>query len=100
MLVNEWNDSNFWLSGLVATGKIRPLDIIEALEKENIEARPLWKPRHLQPYYRDCDFIGRGVSEWLFQHGVCLPSDTKMTYEDLERVVEIIRGLWEEYPGV
>ncbi len=49
---------------------------------------------HLQPYYQGRDFIGRGVSDAIFENGVCLPSDTKMTDEDLERVCRIIRGLW------
>ena len=49
---------------------------------------------HLQPYYEGYDFIGEGISDWLFENGVCLPSDTKMTDEDLQRVVEIIKGLW------
>ncbi|WP_041367921.1 aminotransferase class I/II-fold pyridoxal phosphate-dependent enzyme [Natranaerobius thermophilus] len=94
MPINEWNDPNCWLTCILTTGKVRPLDIIEALENENIEARPLWKPMHLQPYYEGYDFIGEGVSDWLFKNGVCLPSDTKMTDEDLQRVVEIIKGLW------
>ncbi len=94
MPVNEWNEPNFWLSCLTLYGKVRPLDIIEALEFENIESRPLWKPMHLQPFFQGYDFIGEGVAEDLFNNGVCLPSDTKMTDEDLARVVNIIKGLW------
>ncbi len=94
MPVNEWNEPNFWLSCLTLHGKVRPLDIIEALEAENIESRPLWKPMHLQPFFQGYDFIGEGVAEDLFNNGVCLPSDTKMTDEDLARVVNIIKGLW------
>lgn len=91
---NEWNEPNYWLSSLTLSGMVRPIDIMEALEKENIEARPIWKPMHLQPFFEKYDFVGTGVSEKLFENGVCLPSDTKMTDEDLERVVEIIKGLW------
>ena len=94
MPVNEWNEPNFWLSCLTLYGKVRPLDIIEALEFENIESRPLWKPMHLQPFFQEYDFIGDGVADDLFNNGVCLPSDTKMTDEDLARVVNIIKGLW------
>ena len=69
-------------------GPVRPLDVMEALEKENIESRPVWKPMHMQPFFAQYDYIGGDVSEKLFENGVCLPSDTKMTDEDLERIVE------------
>lgn len=95
MPINEWNEPNCWLSCMLVTGKIRPLDIMLALEKENIESRPVWKPMHMQPFFEAYDFIGEGVSEKLFENGVCLPSDTKMTDEDLSRVCKIIKGLWE-----
>lgn len=95
MPVNEWNEPNFWLSCMTLTGKVKSLDIIEALEGENIESRPIWKPMHLQPFYAGYDFVGDGVADQIFANGVCLPSDTKMTMEDLERVVGIIKGLWD-----
>ena len=91
---NEWDEPNYWLSCITLNGNIRPIDVIDALEKENIESRPIWKPMHLQPFFEKYDFFGDGVSERLFESGVCLPSDTKMTDEDLERVVKIIKGLW------
>jgi dTDP-4-amino-4,6-dideoxygalactose transaminase len=74
--------------------KVKPIDIIEALEADNIESRPIWKPMHMQPFYKDCDYIGGDVSNKIFENGICLPSDTKMTDEDLERVVIILRKLW------
>lgn len=92
--------SNRWLSTftLKATSKVKPLDVIESLEKENIESRPVWKPMHLQPIFEKYDFIkvneGLSVGEDLFNRGVCLPSDTKMTNEDLERVANIIKKLF------
>src|SRR5690606_3439040 len=86
MPVNEWNNPNFWLSCMTLNGRVRPLDIMEALEKENIESRPVWKPMHLQPFFKKYDYFDQGVSEELFANGVCLPSDTKMTDEDLQRV--------------
>ncbi len=91
---NEWDEPNYWLSSITLTSKVRPLDIFNVLEAENIESRPVWKPMHMQPFFEKYDFVGDGVSEKLFENGVCLPSDTKMTDEDLERVVEIIKGLW------
>jgi dTDP-4-amino-4,6-dideoxygalactose transaminase len=98
MPVQDYDEPNYWLSCIVLSGKVKPIDVIEALEAENIESRPIWKPMHMQPYYKDCDFITLqahgSVSEDIFTRGVCLPSDTKMTDEDLERVVTVIRGLW------
>ncbi|WP_318582276.1 DegT/DnrJ/EryC1/StrS family aminotransferase [Bacillus paranthracis] len=91
---NEWNEPNYWLSSITLNSKIRPIDVMEALEKENIESRPVWKPMHMQPFFEKYDFVGTDVSEKLFENGVCLPSDTKMTDADLERVVKIIKGLW------
>jgi dTDP-4-amino-4,6-dideoxygalactose transaminase len=93
---NEWDAQNYWLSSMTLTGKVRPVDIFEALEAENIESRPVWKPMHMQPFFEKYDFVGEGVSEKLFEDGVCLPSDTKMADEDLERVVKTIKGLWLE----
>ncbi|NLD18065.1 MAG: aminotransferase DegT, partial [Tissierellia bacterium] len=63
---------------------------------DNIESRPVWKPMHLQPFFADCDYIGGDVSKMLFENGVCLPSDTKMTDEDLDRVCAVVKSLWEK----
>jgi dTDP-4-amino-4,6-dideoxygalactose transaminase len=93
---NEWNEPNYWLSSMILTGIVRPLNVMEALEAENIESRPIWKPMHLQPFFEKFDYVGGDVSEKLFNNGVCLPSDTKITDEDLKRVVEIIKGLWSK----
>lgn len=91
---NEWNEPNFWLSVITLNGSVKPLDIMKALEEKNIESRPIWKPMHLQPFFEKYDYIGGTVSERLFETGVCLPSDTKMTDENLKRVCKIIKGLW------
>lgn len=96
MPVNDWNEPNYWLSVMLLKGKVRPLDVMEALEKNNIESRPVWKPMHMQPFFAKYDYIGSDVSNKLFENGVCLPSDTKMTDKDLDRVCEIIKGLWCE----
>jgi dTDP-4-amino-4,6-dideoxygalactose transaminase len=96
MPINDWNEPNYWLSVMTLKGKVRPLDVMEALEKENIESRPVWKPMHMQPFFSEYDYVGGDVSEKLFENGVCLPSDTKMTDEDLERICSIIKGLWSK----
>jgi dTDP-4-amino-4,6-dideoxygalactose transaminase len=94
MPINEWNEPNCWLSCITLSGKVRPLDIMEALEKENIESRPIWKPMHMQPFFEKYEYIGGDVGGKLFENGVCLPSDSKMTDGDLNRVVSIIKELF------
>jgi dTDP-4-amino-4,6-dideoxygalactose transaminase len=64
-----------------------------ALEAENIESRPVWKPMHLQPVFKGCGCIGGEVATDLFSRGLCLPSGTAMKEEDLGRVVEVIRAI-------
>lgn len=91
---------NHWLSviTLKEDSKVKPLDIMVALEKENIESRPVWKPMHMQPVFEKCDFIkvaDEPVSKELFETGVCLPSDTKMTKEEQDKIVNIIKNLWK-----
>ena len=95
MPMNSWQESNCWLSCITLQGKVKPLDIILALEKENIESRPLWKPMHKQPFFEKYDYIGEGISNELFETGLCLPSDTKMTYEDLNKICGCIKELWK-----
>ena len=81
---------------LTNNSKITPNNIMDALEKENIESRPVWKPMHMQPVFKDFDFIKNcekdSISQELFENGICLPSDTKMTNEEQDRVIKIIRG--------
>lgn len=91
---------NHWLSVITIKkdSKVKPLDIMVALEKENIESRPVWKPMHMQPVFEKCDFIKvayEPVSKELFETGVCLPSDTKMTKEEQDKIVNIIKNLWK-----
>ncbi|MEH6917508.1 aminotransferase class I/II-fold pyridoxal phosphate-dependent enzyme [Priestia megaterium] len=93
---NEWDEPNYWLSSMTLNSKVRPIDVMEALEKEDIESRPVWKPMHMQPFFKKYDYVGKDIAEKLFKNGVCLPSDTKMTSEDLERVVSTIKKLWCE----
>ena len=96
MPINDWNEPNYWLSVMTLKGSVRPLDVMEALEKENIESRPVWKPMHVQPFFAEYDYVGSDVSEKLFENGVCLPSDTKMIDADLERICGIIKRLWSK----
>jgi len=94
MPINEWDEPNYWLSCLTLGGKVKPLTIMEALDRENIESRPIWKPMHLQPFFSGYDYIGENVAERIFEEGICLPSDTKMTEEDLTKVADIVKRLW------
>ena len=68
-------------------------DLRLALEKENIESRPVWKPLHLQPVFSGCRFRGRGVSERAFEQGLCLPSGSSLSDVDRERTIAVIRSL-------
>ena len=95
----ECSEPNFWLSCMTIdrSCKVKPLDIMLALEKENIESRPIWKPMHMQPVYKDSDMICAGsecVCEQIFDTGLCLPSDIKNTDADMDRIISIIRGLF------
>ncbi len=89
---------NFWLSCMTLDENmdVTPTDIMIALEKENIESRPIWKPMHMQPVFAECEFVkadafGEAVSEKIFRTGICLPSDVKNTDEDMERIISIIK---------
>jgi len=94
MPVNEWDEPNYWLSCIVLHGLVTPIDLITAFEEANIESRPLWKPMHLQPVFENYDFIGTNVAESLFNTGLCLPSDTKVTVLELELVVKMIKDVF------
>ena len=94
------SEPNCWLTCITIdrASKVKPLDIMEALEKENIETRPIWKPMHLQPVYKEADFIKvcdiESVSGDIFDTGLCLPSDIKNTPEDMDRITGLIRSLF------
>ncbi len=91
------SEPNFWLSCLLIEegSKVTPGEIQEKLEEYNIESRPIWKPMHLQPLYRENLFIkreeGKEVGTDIFKRGLCLPSDIKMTEETQEIVIELIK---------
>jgi dTDP-4-amino-4,6-dideoxygalactose transaminase len=87
--------SNRWLTTILIDSskhsRINPTSIRTALEKENIECRPLWKPMHMQPIYSDALYFGNGVSKNLFTDGLCLPSGSGMTDLDLDRVISALK---------
>jgi len=91
--------SNYWLTSIVVnpekTGGVTRENLRLALELENIEARPLWKPMHLQPVFADCPFYGDGTSEKLFENGLCIPSGSILTENDLNKVVEVIKKVFK-----
>jgi dTDP-4-amino-4,6-dideoxygalactose transaminase len=93
----ELKDSfgNRWLTAITVdpskTGADREEIRLELL-KYNIESRPLWKPMHLQPVFKDCEKYVNGTSEDMFKNGLCLPSDTKLKDKDIEMIAEIISG--------
>lgn len=86
--------SNRWLSvfNFNRGEEIRDL-LIDELEKHNIESRPLWKPMHLQPVFEHCRVYENGISQDLFNSGVCLPSGTAMKSEDQDKIIDIVKGI-------
>ena len=97
----EYTEPNFWLSCFTlnkdVTDKVNPEKIRIALENENIESRPIWKPMHLQPVFADNDFVSveGDVAADIFARGLCLPSDIKMTYEQQDKVIDIIKRCFD-----
>ena len=92
--------SNRWLTSILLNKDcgVSPSQLLDALNTENIEGRPLWKPMHAQPVFAQCAYVTAGessISDDLFDRGVCLPSDTKMTLEDVDRVCEVIRKVFK-----
>lgn len=115
MPMSEGAYSNCWLTCIQIDDKrtdITPEQIMDVLSYDNVESRPLWKPMHLQPVFQDKVFITASeeplhiidkekwaddsVAGTLFRRGICLPSDTKMTDEDLERVCHLIKKLFQQ----
>ena len=94
-----WGRATRWLSVIkvdpTVTGVTRE-DLRLALETSNIESRPVWKPMHLQPVFRECEAVGGTVAEELFVKGLCLPSGTAMNESDMERVVNVIKKVIEK----
>lgn len=88
--------ANRWLTTVLIEPSLAGTDRVKvaaALDAENIESRPLWKPMHLQPVFRDAPSYANGVSERLFQTGLCLPSGSNMTDVDRARVLDAFRAM-------
>jgi dTDP-4-amino-4,6-dideoxygalactose transaminase len=92
---SEFN-SNHWLTCIIVDPEVAGFsreDIRLKMESKNIETRPLWKPMHLQPVFEGTPFYGDGTSEALFDKGLCLPSGSSLTDDDILRVVDVIKGM-------
>ena len=93
----DWSYSTHWLSVCTinpARSDVTVKTLIQRLADELIEARPVWKPMHLQPVFQDCEYFTDGVSsvsDRLFEQGICLPSGSNMAAEDVDRIIEVIR---------
>lgn len=92
---------NFWLSCMLINEdcKVSPFDVMNKLNEANVESRPIWKPMHMQPVFKDRDFISVNetpVNEDIFARGLCLPSDIKMTEEEQDYVIEVIKGCFDK----
>ena len=90
---------NFWLSCILIDEDcaVDPMSIMDKLNDANVEARPIWKPMHMQPVFKDNDFISisdTSVGEQIFTRGLCLPSDIKMTAEQQDIIIEIIKSMF------
>lgn len=96
----EDTEPNFWLSCILIDEEcqVSPMNILQRLNEANVESRPLWKPMHMQPVFEGYDFVtaeGKAVNEDLFARGLCLPSDIKMTKEEQDFIIDIIKECFE-----
>jgi len=99
MPVADYGEPNYWLTVVLITPERFGADreaVRLALEAENIESRPIWKPMHMQPVFRGCRVRGGAVGEDLFARGLCLPSGTQMSKDDLSRIVGVIKACHKE----
>jgi dTDP-4-amino-4,6-dideoxygalactose transaminase len=96
MPVGRGVEPNYWLSCVVIDPTrvgVGREDVRVALESLNVESRPVWKPLHLQPLYRDAQAVGGTVAEGIFEHGLCLPSGTALSLADQERIIAMVLSL-------
>ena len=88
--------SNHWLSCIIGDSTKNRLTtdrIRKALDTDNIEFRPLWKPMHLQPIFKDAPYYGETVAQSLFENGICLPSGSNLTKDDKLRILGVLEGI-------
>jgi dTDP-4-amino-4,6-dideoxygalactose transaminase len=92
--------SNYWLTAILIdptlTGGISREEVRLALDAENIESRPLWKPMHMQPVYEGTKFFGSGVCEKLFERGLCLPSGSNLTEDEFDRILSVLSSIFKK----
>ncbi len=87
--------SNHWLTSITINKDITAktnLDLMSAFAEKNIETRPLWKPMHLQPVFKDCPYYGENTAEELFNQGLCLPSGSNLTNDDKKRIYDVVNN--------
>jgi dTDP-4-amino-4,6-dideoxygalactose transaminase len=91
--------SNHWLSAITVDkeANFTREDLRLALWEDNIESRPLWKPMHMQPVFKDLPYYGEAVSEDLFERGLCLPSGSNLTAEEKDRISTRINAFLKEH---
>lgn len=93
----EWSRSTHWLSACTINPEVTGVTVETVIKKlfvEMIEARPVWKPMHLQPVFKDCAYFtdgGASVSDRLFEHGICLPSGSNMASADVDRIIDVMK---------
>lgn len=99
LLPGSPEEDNCWLTSILVSPEEAgwsSLDLLFYLEQQNIESRPLWKPMHLQPLYRDASYMGGGVAQRLFETGLALPSGSVLSEADIQRVLDTISGFFEQ----
>ena len=92
----SWGMHSRWLSVAYldpAATPVRPLDVVRALEEDDIETRPVWRPMHTQPLYAGCESVGGAVAEELYTTGLCLPSSSSLAPTDQDRVCDRLRAI-------
>lgn len=94
--LNEPNQyfSNRWLTCILVDSEKRRNKILQVLQQNNIEARPTWKPMHLQPLYKDCKAYINGVSENIYRKGICLPSGSNLTQNQLNYIIKTVKSVF------
>lgn len=102
MPLADYGESNCWLSALLIKKGVNksPIDLMSYLKEHDIESRPIWKPMHMQPFYKDSEFITASengpMDEDIFARGLCLPSDILMSDEEQEYVIKVIKEFLEK----
>jgi pyridoxal phosphate-dependent aminotransferase EpsN len=95
----SWGKSTHWLTCLTidpVKSVVSREDVRLALEKEDIESRPIWKPLHLQPIFAQAEYHGRGASDRMFEHGLCVPSGSGMSDSERDRVIDSMVKLFSK----